>query len=240
MNARGLFNLVFTYGWTAGLASAVIARQTIKEDARSFRAMEQKWATVLAKAWGVHVTTYGAEKVDPNATYIFMGNHQSQVDIVAVFCALPQAPGFLAKKELRKVPFMGRAMELGGHVFIDRGRRERAIAAVEDAARAVRSGSSVVVFPEGTRMDREVVGPFKKGPFHLAMTAGVPIVPFGIRGTRAILPKHSLNVVPGELEVHIGDPIAATEFVNAPIEDVMARVRSEISRLSAMPQGDRE
>ncbi|MBK8172566.1 MAG: 1-acyl-sn-glycerol-3-phosphate acyltransferase [Sandaracinaceae bacterium] len=238
MNARGLFNFIFTYAWTGSLASVVLLEHAIKEDPERFRAMERTWAKVLAKAWGLQVATYGAEKVDPTRAYIFMGNHQSQVDIVAVMHALPQTPGFLAKKELRKIPFMGRAMEVGGHVFIDRGRRERAIAAVEDAAKVIRAGSSIVVFPEGTRMDREEVGPFKKGPFHLAMTAGVPIIPFGIRGTRSILPKHSSNVVPGSIEVHIGKPVDASEIKNMSIETLMARVRSDIATLSAMPLSD--
>lgn len=235
MDAKGLYNFVYTYAWTGAIASVALVGNAIREDRERFRALEQKWARGLAKTWGMDITTYGAEQVDPTGTYIFMGNHQSQVDIIAVFCALPQAPGFLAKKELRRVPFMGRAMEVGGHVFIDRGRRERAIAAVEDAARVVRSGSSVVVFPEGTRMDREEVGSFKKGPFHLAREARVPIVPFGIRGTRHILPKHSANVRAGKVEVHIGAPISPSKIEAMELPELMTKVRNSIADLAAMP-----
>ena len=129
-----------------------------------------------------------------------MANHLSHVDIVALFIALPMNVGFLAKKELRRVPFLGQAMVAGGHVFIDRARRERAVQALDDAAQQVAAGASIVVFPEGTRGDEERVQAFKKGGFHLARQANVPIVPVGIRGTRGIMTRDELVIRPGECE----------------------------------------
>src|SRR5258706_10316123 len=120
-----------------------------------------------------------------------MANHQSQVCVAAFISSLPMVPGFLAKAELRNVPIFGRAMERGGHVFVDRGQHARAVAAIAAAAADIRKGGSIVIFPEGTRSSRREVLPFKKGGFHLASRARVPVVPIGIRGTAAILGKHS-------------------------------------------------
>jgi 1-acyl-sn-glycerol-3-phosphate acyltransferase len=234
----GPLRLLFTTSWTAVWASAGIALHAVTGDGDRFRWMERKWAEVLARAWGMEVRVVGAERMDPAGTYVVMANHQSHTDIVALFCALPVVPGFLAKKELRRVPFLGRAMEVGGHVFIDRRQRAQAFEALEDAAKAVRAGATIVVFPEGTRGDRPEIGPLKKGGFHLAMRAGVPLVPVGLRGTARILPKHTRMIRPGTVEVHIGEPILPEEITAMGLEALMARVRNALAMLADMPLGE--
>lgn len=181
----------------------------------------------------MRVHAVGVENVDPSGTYVFMANHLSHADIVALFVALPMNVGFLAKKELRRVPFLGRAMVAGGHVFIDRSRRERAVQAVADAAEQVVAGSPIVVFPEGTRGNEERIQAFKKGGFHLARKANVPVVPVGLRGTRSIMSRDELVIHPGEVRVHIGAPIAPDSFPDA--DSFAAAVRARISELAAMP-----
>ena len=232
---RGAANFAFTYAWTAVYATYTIGSQLLHEDGQRFRDHEREWASVLARGWDMQVELVGREKLENLGPVIFMGNHQSQVDPIALFVALPEIPGFLAKKELRRVPFLGRAMEVGGHVFIDRGNREQAIAAVDEAGKVIRAGASVLVFPEGTRTQKAEIGPFKKGPFHLAKQAGVPILPFGLRGTRDILPKHSKIVRAGKVQVHIGDPISAAEIATLDVAQLSERVRATIAELAAMP-----
>ncbi len=117
----------------------------------------------MALGWGMKVEAHGVERVDLNGTHVFMANHLSHVDIVALFIAPPMNVGFLAKNELCRVPFLGQAMVAGGHVFIDRARRERAVQALDDAAQQVAAGASIVVFPEGTRGGEERVQPFGEG-----------------------------------------------------------------------------
>jgi 1-acyl-sn-glycerol-3-phosphate acyltransferase len=181
----------------------------------------------------MEVEAHGVDRIDPHGTYVFMANHLSHVDIVALFVALPMNVGFLAKKELRKVPFLGQAMVAGGHVFIDRARHDRAVQAMEDAALQVAAGASIVVFPEGTRGGEESVQPFKKGGFHLARKANVPIVPIGIRGTRGIMTRDELVIRPGKVSVHIGAPMASEAFPDA--EAMSIAVRAKIGELAAMP-----
>jgi 1-acyl-sn-glycerol-3-phosphate acyltransferase len=210
----------------------------LTRDGEHVRRMSRAWAAGLARGWGMQVRVHGASQLDPVGTYVFMANHQSHVDIVALILALPRVPGFLAKKELRRVPFFGAAMEVGGHVFVDRNAHARAVEAIEEAARVVREGASIVVFPEGTRHDREAVSLFKKGGFHLALAAGVPIVPIGLRGTRAMLPRHSKMIRPGDVDVHIGAPIPAGELAALGVEGAVTRVRTDVAALAAMPLDD--
>lgn len=198
-----------------------------------FRWATRKWAEGMALGWGMKVQAHGVERVDPTGTYVFMANHLSHVDIVALFIALPMNVGFLAKKELRRVPFLGQAMVAGGHVFIDRERRERAVQALDDAAQQVAAGASIVVFPEGTRGGEERVQPFKKGGFHLARQANVPIVPVGIRGTRGIMTRDEFVIRPGQVSVHIGTPIPPANFPDA--DSLSDAVRTRIAELAAMP-----
>lgn len=226
---------LFTTGWTAGQCVVALARTAATGDHAVIGRMTPGWARGLARAWGLSVEAYGAEHIDPAQTYVLMSNHQSHVDIVALFEALPILPGFLAKKELRSIPLFGRAMEVGGHVFIDRTKRTEARVAIAEAAAQVRRGSSIVIFPEGTRADSPGVKPFKKGGFHLAKQAGVPIVPIGIRGSASVLPKHDWRLYPGRIEVHIGEAIPADDVVATPVPELIERVRNRICELSALP-----
>ncbi|MFW6050218.1 MAG: lysophospholipid acyltransferase family protein [Myxococcota bacterium] len=235
---REVANGAFAVGWTVGWTSSAIAKSVITGDPGVVNAWTPKWAHGLARGWGMDVRAFGRENIDPSRTYVFMSNHQSHVDIVALFVALPMLPGFLAKKELRRVPFLGPAMEWGGHVFIDRNKRADAFQALADAADQVRKGKSIVIFPEGTRGDGQHVYRFKKGGFHLVKQAGVPLVPVGVRGTHEVLPKHSPRLRGGPVEVHIGRPVPSEAIADLPLEALIDRVRSAICDLSGLPPRD--
>ncbi len=235
LKLRAAANMLWAYSWTGAMSGWVIARQVVREDPALFRRHTRIWARYVARGVGLRIDAFGTERLDPAQTYILMANHQSHVDIVALFNALPMVPGFLAKAELRRVPIFGRAMEVGGHVFVDRARHREAVAAIAEAAEDVRHGSSIVIFPEGTRSSRREVLPFKKGGFHLAKQSGVPLVPVGIRGTAEILPKHTSQLMPGRCEVHVGEPLSVEHVREAPLEELMAEVRQAIVELSGLP-----
>ncbi len=204
-------------------------------DGDVFRRLERVWAKGLTNVWGVDVAAFGTQHIDPTRSYVIMSNHASHVDIVALFLALPIVPGFLAKSELDKVPFLSTALRAGGHVVIDRGKHQSAMDTLKRAAVEVREGKTIVIFPEGTRGDSATVGAFKKGGFHLAKEAEVAIVPVGVRGSRDVLPKHGRLLHPGRVEVHIGAPISVDDVKAMPLDALVARTRSEIMSLSAMP-----
>ncbi|HEY3269988.1 MAG TPA: lysophospholipid acyltransferase family protein [Geothrix sp.] len=166
---------------------------------------------------------------------IFMSNHESQMDPPVLIGALPIPAVYIAKKEVKYLPFVGWAAWVAGAIFIDRGDRERAIQSIREAAAEIRGGKSVVIFPEGTRSRTGGMLPFKKGGFALALDAGVPIVPMATIGGREVLPPGSLRIRPGQYLVVVGEPVDPA--AHADRESLMADVRSRIETLVVEARG---
>ena len=159
--------------------------------------------------WGcrIRVETSGEEHVDPDHPQIFMPNHQSALDVAAVLQAVPVSFRFVAKKEILRIPFVGWAALGGGHIVVDRGDNAQAVRRLKAAARRIRGGTNVIIFPEGTRSVTGQLREFKSGGFHLAIQSGAPIVPVSVSGSQRLTPKRSLQVRSGVLRVALGRPI---------------------------------
>jgi 1-acyl-sn-glycerol-3-phosphate acyltransferase len=226
---------VFSVAWTAFMVTTAIGSSLILSDPEFFRRAQRGWARGLARFWGLDLHVYGAENMPQGHSYVVMSNHASYADIVALFIALPVIPGFLAKRELMRVPFLAAALRAGGHVIIDRAQRESAHQAIGCAAEQVRAGKTVLIFPEGTRGDSDSISEFKSGGFHLARAAQVPIIPVGLRGTRAVGPRNTFLFWPGRVEVHIGQPLTPDEIAGRDLRPLVQVVRERIGELSAMP-----
>jgi 1-acyl-sn-glycerol-3-phosphate acyltransferase len=164
------------------------------------------WSRATLWASGVKVRIHGLDRLVPNGTFIFICNHVSLFDILALVGWLPRN-NFVAKAELFKIPVFGLGMRVLGTVPIERENQKAAFGAYDVAAARVRDGSSIVVFPEGTRGTAYPIRRFKKGPFVLAIKAGVPIVPVVVYGTIGILPKGRLLMHPGVIDVYVLDPV---------------------------------
>ena len=157
-----------------------------------------------------------------------MSNHQSAFDIAAIGATLPLSWRFVAKRELTWIPFFGWGLVAAGHVLIDRRDHERSVRSLRRAAERVRSGVSVIVFPEGTRSATGELGPFKSGGFHLAIEAGVPILPATVSGSRRITPPKSLRVESGPILVRYGKPIPTEGLATDDREQLKQEVRQAI------------
>lgn len=195
-------------------------------------ALARLWSRALLWTAGVALRVTFEAPLDPKQPYVFMANHLSTVDIWALFVALPMKIRFIAKKQLGRIPIFGWAMAVGRFIFIDRQNPLAARRSIDQAAERIRTGSSVAIFPEGTRSRDGLLGPFKKGGFHLAMQAGVPIVPVGIRGAREVMPRGSLILRRGPVTLEIGAPIATKDVPVAQRDALVERVRNEVARLS--------
>jgi 1-acyl-sn-glycerol-3-phosphate acyltransferase len=167
--------------------------------------------------------------LDPARHCVYAANHQSQFDIPVLTLAMPADFRMVAKRSLMFIPIFGWALWLAGFIFIDRSNRERAIRSLDRAAARLRSGTSVVVFAEGTRSRDGGLLPFKRGGFVLAIQAGVPVVPVSIRGGLEVLPKGSLWVRPGTLHVHFGAPIDTTGYTYETKEALIERARAAVA-----------
>jgi len=186
------------------------------------------WSVLMMWAAGVRVRVHGMENLRSGEPYIFTSNHVSWFDIPALAKILPRYK-FVAKAELFKVPIFGHGMRAVGMVEIQRENRKAAFGAYDVAAEKIRSGNSVVVFPEGTRGRAYPLRPFKKGPFVLAIAAGVPIVPIIVHGTIEIMPKGSLWVHPGTIDVHLLEPVSTTGVDYDHREALMQTVRTRMA-----------
>jgi 1-acyl-sn-glycerol-3-phosphate acyltransferase len=196
------------------------------------------WSRAMLRVVGARVTYHGLEHARAPGPHLFVANHQSFVDIWALTVALPDSARYVAKAELFRIPIFGWAMAAAGFIPIARSQRAKAIASLDRAAAHVRSGLSIVLFPEGTRSLDGRLLPFKKGAFHLALAAGAPIVPVAIRGSFAILPPRSLRVRPGPVEVHFEPPVDVAPFLPSDHEGLLSLVHRTIARRLDSPLSD--
>jgi 1-acyl-sn-glycerol-3-phosphate acyltransferase len=189
------------------------------------------WSRVILGVPGVKIDVTIRAQLDPDRPYIFMPNHGSMIDIWAVFVAIPSSFRFIAKKQLSRIPLFGWAMSAGRFIFIDRQNPLAARRTMDEAARRIKAGQSVVIFPEGTRTRDGRLCPFKKGGFHLAVDSGVSIVPVAIRGSRALMPRGAAIIRAGTVSVEVGEPIPTAGLTTADRDALIARVRGEIATM---------
>jgi len=162
----------------------------------------------------------------PDGPLLFASNHESALDIWVLVEQLPRSVRFVAKRELFRIPVFGWYLRLGGHVGVDRTNRARAIESLRKAATLVRGGTSLIVFPEGTRSGDGRVQPFKKGPFALALEAQVPIVPVAVSGSGAVTPRGLIAVWPGPIRMAMGEAVDPAAYPDR--RALLTLVRSRI------------
>ena len=186
------------------------------------------WGNLNLWAAGVKVNITGLENINNYGPYIFVSNHQGWFDIFAALGKLPLRFSWLAKQELFKIPLLGTAMRRAGYIPIDRGDRRKAMHGLNSAAEMIRQGTSVFIFPEGTRSTDGVIRDFKKGWFVLAAKSQQPIVPVSISGSYRILPKKTWTIHPGEIRFTIGSPIQTAGSASASRDLLMEQIREAI------------
>ena len=198
---------------------------------------------VLARIWGrmllaaglIRVRAEGVEHLDPNATYVFVSNHQSLMDIPAILTTLPHQFRFFAKKGLYQIPFVGTHLRRAGHLQVDRSSARASLKSMTEGARIISSrGVSVLLFPEGGR-NPQGLREFKEGAAYIAIKAGVPVVPMAIVGMREKLPMGSIHVRSGKVAVRIGEPIPTAGMQLSARLDLTNRLYREISQLLEAP-----
>lgn len=183
------------------------------------------WSRSILRLAGARVVVTRLPPL-PDGPLIFASNHESALDILALLARLPRTVRFIAKQELFRIPVFGWYLGMGGHIAVDRGNHARAVDSLRRAGAAVRGGTSLIVFPEGTRSTDLRVHPFKKGPFVVAMEAGVPVVPVAISGAGRINPKRAIAVYPGEIRIALGDPVDPRAFADRTA--LLAEVRRRV------------
>ena len=178
--------------------------------------------------------TVGAETIDTSMPHLFVANHKSLADVF-LLCLLPWEMKFLSKESIFKIPLLGWQMRTIRDIPIVRGDRESAKRAIEAMRDRLSGGSSVIVFPEGTRSADGSIAPFREGAFRLAIELGVDVVPLAVAGTENTLPKHSLVFRPTSASVTVLPAVSVSGLTVEDAPRLAERVRGEIARAIGAP-----
>ena len=205
----------------AGAAAGVV-NQSMREAINVTGALWGDLATSLA---GIDLRVEGEEHLWSHRPAVFIFNHQSGLDTVLMLKLLRRDLTGVAKTEIRRNPIFGPLFGAAGVVFIDRTDPGKAIEALEPAVEALREGRSLVIAPEGTRSSTPRLGRFKKGAFHMAMQAGVPIVPVVFRNVLDAMPKDAVVVRPATIEAVVLPPIDTSGWTSETLSDEIAAIR---------------
>jgi 1-acyl-sn-glycerol-3-phosphate acyltransferase len=218
--------------YTIALGSISLVSTLVDRTGNFAHRCARAWSSWILKTTGVRVRVDGLAQLSGLRSCVLAANHQSIYDIPIVFASVPLQLRIVAKDSLGWVPFLGWHLLRAGHLLVDR--RNPGADIVKKMARLVREGSSLIVFPEGTRSVDGSVGRFKKGSFLVAINAGLPVVPVTIDGSRHVMKKGRLMVCPGEVTLTIHAPIATEgltrERSRQLAEDVEARVAAGCRR----------
>ena len=192
------------------------------------------WAKSILWIGNIPYKTTGLEKLDPNQQYVFASNHESAFDIPLTLAGIPWHVVPIAKKELKKIPFLSWAMLAAGHIFIDRSNHEKALESINNINISLKKNPrSILIFPEGTRTLDGKMKPFKKGGVILAINTGLPIVPIACCGTFDVLVKGSKNFNPKLIELRFGDPIFTNPRDIENRNEITEQVQKAVSNLKS-------
>jgi 1-acyl-sn-glycerol-3-phosphate acyltransferase len=225
--------------YTLGLAAVAVVGTFIEPTGRLYMWIARHiWGRVVLGIGGVRLETVGGEGVDWRTPYVVCANHASQLDIPALFGALPMPVRFLAKKSLFYIPIFGWSMWLARFIPVDRSAGRKSRDALAKAAARIRKGPSLLVFPEGTRSPDGAVRKFKSGAFVMAIQAGIPVLPVAIRGSFEVFPRNTVKVTPGVIRIVIGAPVPTARYTPSDKEALRQQVEDAVTNMhrTGLPQ----
>lgn len=190
------------------------------------------WAGSLVRAAGIDLKTEGRERLDPAQRYILVANHYSYFDIPCIFTALPShSIRFMAKVSLFKIPIFGWSLSRAGFIPIDRKNRRTAVKSFDLAAKRIREGNTIVVFPEEGRTRYRWMRPFQRGAFLLAIKSEQPIAPIAVDGTHDVFRVGAKAVTPGTVTIRVGTIIPTADCTLRDKDRLLTEAREQITKM---------
>lgn len=183
---------------------------------------------------GVRVRVIHGRRAREHPCCVFVGNHVSNIEAPALFLVLPRI-AVIMKQSLARIPLVGQAMRLGGFIAVDRRARDSRKQALRRAVETLRSGTSMLIFPEGTRNASGPLLPFRPGPFQLAAQAGVPVVPVTVHGAAEIMPRGATHMRPGCVTLVFHPPVSTEGAAGRDPLALMRQVRSTMQNALDSP-----
>ncbi|MGL4763268.1 MAG: lysophospholipid acyltransferase family protein [Sarcina sp.] len=188
-------------------ASELESNGQILEKYQYVHVESSKWTEPFIKLSGARVKVFGAENVPADIPVLFVSNHQSNFDIPLLMYYIDKPKGFIAKKELEKIPMISEWMKMMGCIFMDRSNLRKSASAIIDGIKILKAGQSLVIYPEGTRSKGGPMAEFKAGSFKLATKSKVPIIPVTINGSYKIMDGNGHKIRPADVELYLHKPI---------------------------------
>ena len=219
------------YAWT-GISCARVLSHT--NDAEALQRDSRAWAAGLVKMYGIKVEVEGLEHLREGVPVVLIANHQSYLDVVALFVSLPRLPVFIAKREFQKMPVFGRVLKTRGDIFIDRQTHDRATQTIDETAKLLRPDAPVLVFPEGTRGKTPDVQRFKRGAFQLAKKAHAIVQPIGIHGSFELWPRALPAPQSGTVRIRIGPAIEHERMLAEDLDTLIHEARVQVAKLAGV------
>ena len=244
---RIIGRLLFAWSWFVAATLLLIFVPPVLLIGSLFKRQDwiYAWAEWGARTWlrltGVRVNVTGRELLDPNQPYVFVANHWSYLDAAPLFAYTGRRMGMVAKKELLKAPLLGYGMGFVNVIAIDRSNRERAVETLKIATERLRSGISFGVCPEGTRARTGEMLPFKKGAFHMAVQAGVPVVPIALKNSDKLMGRGTGEAWPGTIEMVMLPPVETSRVsddqdLQKLVEQVQNKIMKELEVTKITPR----
>lgn len=197
------------------------------------------WSRLLLGLTGINLNVLGEENLTAQRPAVFIFNHRNQADPIIAGTLIRDNFTSVGKKELEKDPIVGTIGKVMDAAFIDRDDARAAVEGLHKLEELAGKGLSILIAPEGTRLDTTEVGPFKKGPFRIAMSAGIPIVPIVIRNAEVIAARDSSTFNPGTVDVVVYPPIPIDDWTVKNVPDRIAEIRQlYIDTLKNWPHDD--
>ncbi len=222
-------SLLVVISFFVGILMTICLIPFIRPRTRLFQGAAHNWSKFLAFCSGIKVETSGLENIPRGKPLILVANHQGAADIPVLLAFLPVRFRFAIKKELFRVPVFGWYLRQAGYFPIDRQVILSAYKTLEQIIEILKSGESVMIFPEGTRSKDGSLGKFKRGSLMAALKSGAPVVPIAISGSYDILPKGTYLIKPSKVKLSVAKPvyIKNEDEYDAKVEEI----REAIARL---------
>lgn len=227
---RNVVVILIALAWTLCCGLIGIVMMLLIWDGRKVQYINARylWSPLVCFICRIQVNVTGIENIDKTHAAIFIANHSSYLDILAVSRVMPTGLFYVGKKELGWIPFLGLYMWVVGHFFVDRKNHTAAMNSMRKAARKISDGRSILVFAEGTRSSDGRVGKFKRGAFIIAKEGMIDIVPLAIKGANSLLPKKSFMLQSGIIEIQFGHRITTDEIAAFSENELAENTRQKV------------
>ena len=225
-----LWALVTTIVYTLFLGPPVILIDCFSKTGKVPYQIGRFWAWLVMRTNRVGIRVTGLERIEKRRSYVFISNHASNLDPLAVAWMLSHTLRFIGKHSLEKIPLFGWAARRARVIFIDRSDSPQAIAKINKAIHELKDGISACFFAEGTRSLSGRLNRLKKGGVVLALKARLPIVPITILNSYKLFPKKALRIKPGVMKIIVGEPIEISAYEEKDKDVVLEKVRSTIAQ----------